>query len=116
VSYLGYLCSCTTERATYISDFLDVQWTVKENLETYAKHLIILKNKGQYNINHTDWKIYFHHARIMEPIMEMVDDRFTHHTLLGQSGMRLSHVSGLLCYIYPIWIMFVILTPLPLLR
>jgi hexosaminidase len=37
----------------------------------------------------------------MEPIMEMVDDRFTHHTLLGQSGMRLSHVSGLLCYIYP---------------
>jgi hypothetical protein len=28
----------------------------------------------------------------MEPIMEMVDDRFTNHTLLGQSGMRLSHV------------------------
>ena len=89
------------ERATYISDFLDVQWTVKENLETYAKHWMILKNKGQYNISHTDWKIYFHHTRIMEPIMEMVDDRFTHHTLLGQSGMRLSHVSGLLCYIYP---------------
>jgi hypothetical protein len=42
------------ERATYISDFLDVQWTEKENLETYAKHWMILKNKGQYNISHTD--------------------------------------------------------------
>ena len=89
------------ERANYISDFLDVQWTVKENSDTYAKHLIKLKNKGQYNISHTDWKIYFHHIRILEPTMEMVDDRFTHHALLGQSGMRLSHVSGLLFYIYP---------------
>lgn len=89
------------ERANYMSGSLDVQWTVKENLNTYAKHLIILKNKGQRSISHTDWKIYFHHIRILEPIMEDEDDRYTHHTLLGQSGLRISHVSGLLYYIYP---------------
>ncbi|XP_071140803.1 N,N'-diacetylchitobiase-like [Mytilus edulis] len=85
----------------YIAQYLDVRWTVKQNLHTYAKHVLVFKNTGTHTIEDKSWKIYFHHIRIVEPKIDMIDDRYQHNILLGQSGLRVSHVSGLLYNIFP---------------
>lgn len=99
------------EKINYIAQYLDVRWTVKENLHTYAKHMLVFKNTGTHTIKDKSWKIYFHHIRIVEPLLEIVDDRYQHNILLGQSGLRISHVSGLLYYIFPDSVLFKPLKP-----
>ena len=74
---------------------------MKQNLHTYAKHVLVFKNTGTHTIEDKSWKIYFHHIRIVEPKIDMIDDRYQHNILLGQSGLRVSHVSGLLYNIFP---------------
>lgn len=78
-----------------------MRWTVKENLHTYAKHILVLKNTGKTAILNSDWKIYFHHIRILEPVKEMIDDRYQHNIKLGESGFMITHIFGMLFCIFP---------------
>ena len=83
----------------YMARNLEVKYTVKDNLNPPMTLTVNLKNTGNQDITAKDWSLYFSHIRVLQP-GDLISDGFKYITrdgaMLGQSGLKLYHVNGIL--------------------